>query len=142
MRWICAWPSHRLVRDGTEKNFRRAHRELPRTTRHVIEDPIFLDSRASQLVQMADRVAWSANSSLMKVPKHKFAHNWYSEYLAPRDPSRGATRVRLETARPPWSTRVEGVCISNSTGFGALWVTRSRRRCAARRGARLRSSDR
>lgn len=74
--------------DGTEKIFRRAHRELPRQSRHVIEDPIFLDSKTSQLVQMADHIAWSANASLMRVPKHEFAHNWYRDYLAPRDPLR------------------------------------------------------
>lgn len=74
--------------DGTEKAFRRAHRALSRQSRHVIEDPIFLDSKASQLVQMADHVAWTANSTLMRVPKHKFAHHWYSQHLAQRDPYR------------------------------------------------------
>lgn len=79
--------------DGTEKDLRRAHRELPRMNRHIIEDPVFLDSRTSQLVQMADHVAWSANSSLMQVPKHKFAHGWYSQYLAIRDPFRGPRQI-------------------------------------------------
>ena len=74
--------------DGTEKAFRRAHRDLPRQSRRVIEDPIFLDSKSSQLIQMADHVAWSANSFLMQVPKHSFAHGWYSELLAQRDPHR------------------------------------------------------
>lgn len=74
--------------DGTEKAFRRAHRDLPRQSRHIIEDPIFLDSKSSQLIQMADHVAWSANSSLMQVPKHAFAHGWYNQYLSQRDPDR------------------------------------------------------
>ena len=45
--------------DGTDGSYRTAHRNLKRADRRVIEDPIHFDSRASQLLQMADHVAWS-----------------------------------------------------------------------------------
>lgn len=70
--------------NGTD-GLRRAHRDLSRKTRHIIEDPIYLDSRSSQLIQIADHVAWCANSYLMQVPKHEFAHGWYEQYLSSRD---------------------------------------------------------
>ena len=74
--------------NGTETIYRDAHRGLPRASRRIIEDPIYTDSRDSQLVQMADHVAWCANASIARIPKHTFAHEWYADYLAPRDPNR------------------------------------------------------
>lgn len=74
--------------DGSDKTYQKVHRELSRKKRRIIEDPIHLDSKNSQLMQMADHVAWCANSSIMKVSKHAFAHNWYATYLAERDPFR------------------------------------------------------
>ena len=70
--------------DGSETSYREAHRALPRATRRVIEDPIYTDSKSSQLMQMADHVAWCANAAVAKVPKHAFAHGWYEQYLSVR----------------------------------------------------------
>jgi hypothetical protein len=55
----------------------------------VIEDAIHLDSQLSQLEQMADLVAWSANACLDQHDRNQFARQWYDEYLAERDPARG-----------------------------------------------------
>lgn len=74
--------------DGSERTYRDIHRSLPRTNRRIIEDPVYLDSSKSQFMQMADHVAWCANASLSKVPKHSFAHSWYEDYLAVRDRER------------------------------------------------------
>lgn len=74
--------------NGSDPIYREAHRALPRATRRVIEDPVYMDSRQSQLMQMADHVAWCANATITKLEKHEFAHDWYSEYLSPRDPER------------------------------------------------------
>lgn len=74
--------------DGSDTTYRDVHRRLSRGTRSVIEDPIYTDSRTSQLMQMADHVAWCANASIAQVPKHSFAHEWYRDYLSPRDPER------------------------------------------------------
>lgn len=74
--------------DGSDASYREAHRALPRATRRVIEDPIYTDSRTSQLMQMADHVAWCANAAIARIPKHVFAHEWYEDYLSPRDPHR------------------------------------------------------
>jgi hypothetical protein len=74
--------------DGTDQSYRQAHRSLPLRERRLIEDTLFLDSRASLIMQMADLVAWCANTTLDPVPQNAFAHNWYAEYLAERDPVR------------------------------------------------------
>ncbi|MBD9698531.1 hypothetical protein IGS67_03350 [Flavimobilis sp. GY10621] len=68
-------------------------RRLSRGTRSVIEDPIYTDSRTPQLMQMADHVAWCANASIAQVPKRSFAHDWYREYLSPRDPERAPRQL-------------------------------------------------
>lgn len=74
--------------DGSDTSYRDIHRRLPRAGRNIVEDPIFLDSRTSQFMQMADHVAWCANASIAKIPKHSFAHGWYEDYLAVRDTAR------------------------------------------------------
>lgn len=74
--------------DGSDTAYRDAHRNLPRQKRRIIEDPIYTDSKTSQLMQMADHVAWCANASIARIPKHEFAHKWYEDYLAIRDPYR------------------------------------------------------
>lgn len=79
--------------DGSDTSYRDAHRALPRRTRHVIEDPIYTDSRTSQLMQMADHVAWCADAAITRAPRHEFAHEWYRDYLAARDPHREPTPV-------------------------------------------------
>lgn len=71
--------------DGTDKTYRDAHRRLPRASRRIIEDPVYTDSKTSQLVQMADHVAWCAFTAIAQAPGHEFAHRWYEQHLAVRD---------------------------------------------------------
>lgn len=74
--------------DGSDSSYRTTHRGLALAKRRVIEDAIHIDSASSQLVQMADLVAWSANTTLDQHPKNEFAAHWYSSYLSERDPRR------------------------------------------------------
>lgn len=74
--------------DGTDTSYRSTHRGLPLKVRRVVEDAIHLDSRSSQLVQMADLVAWSAYVSVERHPPAEFAWDWYTDHLAERDPQR------------------------------------------------------
>lgn len=74
--------------DGTDDSYRNTHRSLELSKRHVLEDAIHLDSKNSQLVQMADLVAWSANAFIDQHPKNEFAKDWYPKYLSERDPGR------------------------------------------------------
>lgn len=74
--------------DGSDPSYRTAHRELKLADRRVIEDAIHLDSRTSQLVQMADLVAWSANACIDQHRNNEFAWDWYTDYLTQRDPQR------------------------------------------------------
>ena len=74
--------------DGTDDSYKNTHRSLELSKRHVIEDAIHLDSETSQLVQMADLVAWSANALIDQHPKNGFAQDWYPKYLSERDPER------------------------------------------------------
>lgn len=79
--------------DGSDTAYRDVHRTLLRGARSVIEDPIYTDSKASQFMQMADHVAWCATASILKIGKQAFAHDWYADYLSPRDPARGPQAV-------------------------------------------------
>lgn len=81
--------------DGTDTSYRDVHRQLPRISRRIVEDPIAQDSKVSQLVQMADLVAWSANVHLNRHPKNAFAYNWYVDYLSQRDLAREPDRLDL-----------------------------------------------
>lgn len=81
--------------DGTDSSYRATHRRLPRRTRRIIEDPVMQDSRESQLIQIADLVAWSANAAAHPHPRNAFAHDWYARFLAPRDPRRHPQRTDL-----------------------------------------------
>jgi len=74
--------------DGTDSSYRSTHRNLKLADRRVVEDAIHIDSRASQLVQMADLVAWSANVHVDRHAGNEFAWEWYSHHLAERDPRR------------------------------------------------------
>ncbi|QQM52994.1 DUF3800 domain-containing protein [Rhodococcus pyridinivorans] len=74
--------------DGSDSSYRSTHRGLALAQRRVIEDAIHLDSSGSQLVQMADLVAWSATAMIDQHPKNEFAAQWYRDYLAERDPRR------------------------------------------------------
>lgn len=79
--------------DGSDASYRSTHRSLRLSDRRVIEDAIHLDSRSSQLTQMADLVAWSANAHVDRVPGNEFAWQWYSDYLAERDPHRAPREI-------------------------------------------------
>lgn len=74
--------------DGSDTSYRTTHRALRLADRRVVEDAIHVDSRTSQLVQMADLVAWSANAHVDRHPGNQFAWGWYDTYLAERDPLR------------------------------------------------------
>ena len=74
--------------DGSDSSYRTTHRGLALGNRRVIEDAIHIDSSSSQLVQMADHVAWSASATLDQHKKNEFAAQWYNDYLAERDPQR------------------------------------------------------
>lgn len=74
--------------DGTDPTYRTAHRSLKLDQRRVIEDAIHLDSKHSQLEQMADLVAWSAYASLDRHAGNEFAWGWYAGFLAERDINR------------------------------------------------------
>ena len=74
--------------DGSDASYRTTHRGLALHRRRVIEDAIHIDSKVSQLIQMADLVAWSANAHIDRHPNNEFAWNWYTDYLAERDPHR------------------------------------------------------
>ncbi|RLY95085.1 hypothetical protein CWC38_07495 [Kocuria tytonicola] len=75
--------------NGSDRAYFNAHRALPLATRHVIEDPMFHDSKQSQLMQMADLVAYSAFCHLNRHQGNEFAWEWYEQYLTPRGPFDG-----------------------------------------------------
>lgn len=105
--------------DGSDGSYRAAHRNLPRPTRRIIEDPVHLDSAYSQLIQLADLVAWSANTCADPHPKNAFAHDWYSTYLAPRDIRRGPLVIQLWTQLDPLDPHVRrGSATQRSRTFG------------------------
>ncbi|SRR5690625_1168430 len=79
--------------DGRDESYRSTHRGLRLADRRVIEDAIHLDSKHSQLVQMADLVAWTANAHIDRHPHNKFAWEWYSTYLSERDPRRAPQAI-------------------------------------------------
>ena len=79
--------------DGSDPIYRAAHRSLPLDTRHVIEDPSFHDSKQSQLMQMADLVAYVAFCHLNRHQGNQFAWNWYQHYLGPRDCQQGPQQI-------------------------------------------------
>ena len=79
--------------DGSDPTYRSTHRSLKLDKRRVIEDAIHLDSQQSQLEQMADLVAWSANAYLDQHDSNQFAQQWYEKYLAERDPARGPQQI-------------------------------------------------
>nr|WP_232541563.1 DUF3800 domain-containing protein [Nocardia bovistercoris] len=74
--------------DGSDSSFRTTHRGLALAQRRMIEDAIHIDSSGSQLIQMADLVAWSAAAAIDRHPKNEFAAQWYSKYMSERDPLR------------------------------------------------------
>ncbi|MFT4280138.1 DUF3800 domain-containing protein [Microbacterium sp.] len=79
--------------DGSDANYRTAHRALKLDERRILEDPIMVQSSVSQLIQMADLVAWCAFVSIERHPAHRFAEAWYDRYISPRDPARSPVAV-------------------------------------------------
>lgn len=79
--------------DGSDSTYRTTHRGLSLAERRVIEDAIHIDSAGSQLVQMADLVAWCANTTIDRHEKNSFASDWYGDYLSERDPRRGPVKI-------------------------------------------------
>jgi hypothetical protein len=79
--------------DGTDASYRTAHRALKLDERRVIEDAIHVDSKHSQLEQMADLVAWSAYASLDQHAGNEYAWNWYATSLAERDGNRAPSEI-------------------------------------------------
>ncbi|MFF1830229.1 DUF3800 domain-containing protein [Paenarthrobacter sp. NPDC058040] len=71
--------------NGTDPSYVDAHRRLPLTSRHVIEDPMFHDSRRSQWIQMADLVAYSAFTHLNRHSGNEFGWEWYNRFLSAKD---------------------------------------------------------
>jgi len=71
--------------DGSDAGFTQGHRTLPLQTRNLVEDPLYQRSHSSQLIQMADLVAFSGYQSLLRHEEKHFAWNWYSDHLQPRD---------------------------------------------------------
>lgn len=78
--------------DGSDTAYRDVHRTLLRGARSVMRT-IYTGSKASQFMRMADHVAWCATASILKIGKQAFAHDWYADYLSPRDPARGPQAV-------------------------------------------------
>ncbi len=79
--------------DGEDDMYRHIHRELKLQDRNIIEDPVMLSSKDSQLIQMADLVAWSAYSAINRHESQEFAWDWYQDYLAARDPRRAPIQL-------------------------------------------------
>lgn len=74
--------------NGSDPSYRTAHRGLKLDSRRILEDPIMTDSATSQLVQIADLIAWCAYVAIENHSSHAFASGWYDEFLAIRDPFR------------------------------------------------------
>ncbi|WP_374008195.1 DUF3800 domain-containing protein [Leifsonia sp. LS-T14] len=71
--------------DGSDATYFDAHRALKLDNRHVIEDPMFHDSRRSQWTQMADLVAYSAYAHVNRHAHNAFAWSWYEDFLRRAD---------------------------------------------------------
>lgn len=81
--------------DGRDTTYRDAHRSLPRATRHIVENPIHQDSQTSQLMQMADLVAWTANAHTDPPPRLPEAQQWWARFLSVRCAARQPEIVKL-----------------------------------------------
>ncbi|MGL4743946.1 MAG: DUF3800 domain-containing protein [Dermatophilaceae bacterium] len=79
--------------DGSDRRFIDVHRRLPLQQRRVIEGVVHIDSAQSQLVQMADLVAWTAWTTIDRPANNKFAWDWYDTYLARLDPARAPRSI-------------------------------------------------
>lgn len=75
--------------DGSASGYYAAHRGMKLAHRNVIEDPLFQHSHRSQLVQMADLIAWTSYQALLRHPGKRFAWDWYDTYLRASDVNGG-----------------------------------------------------
>ena len=75
--------------NGSDPTYFDAHRALPLDTRHIIEDPMFHDSRRSQWVQMADLVAYTVFTHLNRHAGNEFGWSWYEDFLQGKDVAGG-----------------------------------------------------
>ncbi|WP_331733136.1 DUF3800 domain-containing protein (plasmid) [Embleya sp. NBC_00888] len=67
--------------NGTDPTYRRQHRALKLTTRHIVEDPFFSGSDTNQPVQIADLLAYTAYHNVLRTPTKKFMWNWWPDHL-------------------------------------------------------------
>ncbi|MGW1978739.1 DUF3800 domain-containing protein [Streptomyces sp. NPDC001889] len=67
--------------NGTEHTLREAHRRLPHSDRHIIEDPFFAPARGKHLLQAADFVAYTAFQSVVGHTRRDFMKGWFAELL-------------------------------------------------------------
>jgi Protein of unknown function (DUF3800) len=81
-----------VIVDGQDEDetYWSAHRDLPLTSRRVIEDPWMQPSHASQLIQMADFVAYAAHQHIVRRPGRQAMWGWYTEAVLPIVLSRSA----------------------------------------------------
>ena len=68
--------------DGTHK---AAHRDLKLTSRRILEDPWFVDSKVSQFVQMADIASYSVFQAHGVNPTRQFMWGYMVRYLHNRE---------------------------------------------------------
>ncbi|MGW1044043.1 DUF3800 domain-containing protein [Streptomyces sp. NPDC002547] len=67
--------------DGTDPAYRREHRKLKLATRNIVEDPWFIGSHASQPVQAADLLAYTAYQTVLRHPGKRFMWHWWPTLL-------------------------------------------------------------
>jgi hypothetical protein len=63
--------------DGSDFTYKRAHRALNLETRSIVEDPFFQHSHGSQLIQLADFVAYAAFQAKARQPAKQFSWDWF-----------------------------------------------------------------
>lgn len=73
-----------LIVDGedTDVTYWAAHRDLKLADRRVVEDPWMQASHASQLVQIADLVAYSAHQHITRPAGREQMADWYLYHVA------------------------------------------------------------
>lgn len=67
--------------DSTDPAYRSAHRGLKLATRRIVEDPAFQGAHVSQLLQLADLVAYTAYMHVLRNPAKQLMWDWYPGLL-------------------------------------------------------------